>query len=581
MTMAKQKSKISVFLILLILSSLIILFELIFADKFFPRIFIGNTHLMLLTKQGGQKMLAKKYEDRSNKRIELTFNGKKYNIDLSITSTRVDYAQSLDDAYSLGRTGSILERLEQQLKTAFFGVVLVPTVALEVDSQLEVIEKAIYIAPKNATLTFNESVDATSAAKIQIENGRVGLELDRENLQKDLINFIVFDKKPANLPAKIVEPQISNEDVLTAKRFLDEVVQEPIQLNFNASSWVIDAKTLITLLDLKATGGQIIDSNKLASFIKDLAGKIDQPVIEAQFNFDEASRKVTIFKPAQEGRMLHQEKTATLIMLALKQERSKTISLPVEKTEAKIKNEQVNNLGIKELLGRGISNFAGSIPNRIYNLSLAASRINGVLVPPGEVFSFNDRVGDISADSGYKQAYVIKQGRTVLDDGGGVCQDSSTLFRAVLNSGLPVIARTAHAYRVGYYEQGFPPGLDATVWAPSVDLKFKNDTSAHVLIQAYASGNSLYVDLYGTPDGRVTVVSRPVVTNQKPPPEPLYQDDPELPKGTTKQVDFPAWGANVTFSRTVKRGGEVIINETYRSNYRPWQAIYLVGTKEN
>jgi len=231
-------------------------------------------------------------------------------------------------------------------------------------------------------------------------------------------------------------------------------------------------------------------------------------------------------------------------------------------------------------LGRGISNFAGSIPNRIYNIGLTASKINGVLVPPDEIFSFNQTVGDITAATGFKQAYVIKEGRTVLDDGGGVCQDSTTLFRAVLNAGLPVVKRTAHAYRVSYYEQGFPPGLDATVFYPSVDFQFKNDTPASILIQAYTSGLTLYIDLYGTSDGREVSLTRPVITNQTPPPPELRQDDPSLPKGTVKQVDWGAWGATVTFKRTVTRAGQTLLNETWRSNFKPWQAVYLVGTME-
>ena len=153
-----------------------------------------------------------------------------------------------------------------------------------------------------------------------------------------------------------------------------------------------------------------------------------------------------------------------------------------------------------------------------------------MLIPPGDIFSFNQTGGDITAATGYKQAYVIKEGRTVLDDGGGVCQDSTTLFRAVLNAGLPVVKRTAHAYRVGYYEQGFPPGLDATVFYPSVDFQFKNDTKHHILLQAYVSGISLTVDLYGTSDGRVTTLTTPVVGEQTPPPPELRKDDPTLPK---------------------------------------------------
>ena len=148
-----------------------------------------------------------------------------------------------------------------------------------------------------------------------------------------------------------------------------------------------------------------------------------------------------------------------------------------------------------------------------------------------------------------------------------------------MNAGLPVVKRTAHAYRVGYYEQGFPPGLDATVFYPSVDFQFKNDTTASILIQAYTQGLTLYVDLYGTSDGRETTLTKSVVTNQTPPPPELRQDDLTIPKGVVKQVDFAAWGANVSFKRTVTRGGETIADEVWRSNYKPWQAIYLVGTQ--
>lgn len=211
---------------------------------------------------------------------------------------------------------------------------------------------------------------------------------------------------------------------------------------------------------------------------------------------------------------------------------------------------------------------------------LAASKFNGVLVKPGETFSFNDVLGDVSAYTGFQQAYVIKEGKTVLGDGGGVCQVSTTLFRAIINAGLPVVERAAHAYRVGYYEQDSPPGFDATVYSPSPDLKFKNDTPGYILIQTSVDLNklSLVFELYGTNDGRVASVSKPTITNQSPPPPNLYQDDPTLPVGTVKQIDFAAWGATVSFNYTVEKDGQVAYQKTFVSNFRPWQAVYLRGT---
>ncbi len=194
----------------------------------------------------------------------------------------------------------------------------------------------------------------------------------------------------------------------------------------------------------------------------------------------------------------------------------------------------------------------------------------------------NDSVGPIDYQHGFQSAYIIKGGRTVLGEGGGVCQTSTTLFRAVLNSGLPVISRYPHAYRVGYYEQDLPVGFDAAVFQPSWDFKFKNDTKAYILVQAYANieENSLTFKLYGTPDGRKVEISEPIVSGQTPPPAPVYEDDPTLPKGVVQQVDYAVWGATSIFTRTVKRGDEVLYNDTFTSKYQPWRAVFKVGTKE-
>ena len=313
--------------------------------------------------------------------------------------------------------------------------------------------------------------------------------------------------------------------------------------------------------------------------------RIEKEPVDAVFAFENG--RVVTFKLSEDGIYLDRqnlnkkikEETAKFFLGS----EGKNISLkaPVEITEAEITTEKVNNLGIKELLGSGTSLFQHSIETRIFNINLAASRISGVLVAPGEVFSFNKALGDVSSFTGYKQAYIIQNGRTVLGDGGGVCQVSTTFFRAVLNSGLPIEERNAHAYRVQYYEQDSPPGLDATIYVPSVDLKFKNDTNHHILVQSAIDPyeQRLTFFIYGTKDGRETTITKPVITSQTPPPEPKYEDDPNLPVGQIKQVDFAAWGANVYFERFVKKDGEIIISDKFVSNYRPWQAVFSRGTK--
>ena len=216
-------------------------------------------------------------------------------------------------------------------------------------------------------------------------------------------------------------------------------------------------------------------------------------------------------------------------------------------------------------------------------MALAASKLHGVLIKPGEVFSFNNTLGDVSASTGFQPAYIIKAGRTVLGDGGGVCQVSTTLFRAALNTGLPIIERQAHAYRVHYYEEaGFKAGLDATVFSPSVDLKIKNDTPGYILIQTNIDETvpSLTFELYGTGDGRKTEILDHKVWGITSPPPPLYQDDPTLQLGVVKQVDFSAWGAKASFQyKVTAEDGRVLQDQVFYSNFRPWQAVFLKGTK--
>ncbi len=325
------------------------------------------------------------------------------------------------------------------------------------------------------------------------------------------------------------------------------------------------------------------DQSSLGKFIAEQEKKYNKEPKDALFKFE--NNRVVTFQPEEDGIRINSEKLIadieTKIIFWKKNPKHETVVLADEIIKPKITLANSNDFGIEELIGEGKSNYAGSIPERVHNLTLAASKFNGVLIPKGGVISFNEIVGEITGASGYKQAYVIKAGRTVLDDGGGVCQISTTLFRAGLNSGLPILERTAHAYRVGYYENDSKPGFDATIYSPSVDLKIKNNTSASILIQTFidhATGNVSF-RFYGKKDDRQIYISPGTLTDVSPPPEPKYEDDPTLKKGVVKQVDFAAWGGKTNFSYRVTSvtNPEINFEKTFYSNFRPWQAVYLVG----
>ena len=310
------------------------------------------------------------------------------------------------------------------------------------------------------------------------------------------------------------------------------------------------------------------------------------PPENALFTFKNG--KVSEFKTHKNGVEVQSEEFYVEINSAIqsitKDQPNKQVLLREKTVEPAITLAQANDLGIEELIGEGISDYSHSINSRIHNIILAASKFNGLIVQKDAIFSFNTNIGDISSSTGYQPAYIIKEGRTVLGDGGGVCQVSTTMFRAALNTGLPIIERTAHAYRVSYYENDSEPGYDATIFTPSVDFKFKNNTPGAILIETDIdkANKILTFKFYGKSDGRSVTFSPVTVWDVVPPPEALYENDPTLPAGTVKQVDYAAWGAKARFDYKVfDADNNMTLDKTFFSSYRPWKAVFLRGTGES
>lgn len=599
------------FIIAFIFAAIAVVFLFYFAflsyyqEKFFPGVKISGNNV------GGQNIskvtddLYRKSQNRNADSLYLTYQGQTFTVNLKQTLPQLKLDESLQKAYFTGRTGEILMDLQDQFKLFMVGLDFYPELKFknyfQLTSQISLINQRIKKDALPAQLVFSDT--------ITIIPSQDGIEIDDKKLLASIKDYLTLKAdKPTTLPIKPLLPNLTNAKAEKYKKVLEAAKISPIILSFDKDTWTIDQATLYSLLNFDETKTEIIsfnsgeqnfsikeitfgnntvtdsklllDSVKLASYLKTIAEKIDQPMVEAKFVFDESSQRVTEFQPGQEGSELNRLKAAAFITQAIENNETR-IQLPVEKTYPKTSTDKINNFGIRELLGKGTSSFIDSIPNRVYNISLSAAKTNGILVPPGEIFSFNQYLGEVSSATGFKQAYVIKGDKTVLDDGGGVCQVSTTLFRAVLNAGFPIVERTAHAYRVGFYEQGgSPAGFDATVFPPSVDFKFKNDTGSYILIQNYMAGTTLTYQIYGTSDGRITTIGKPVILSQTPPPPELRQDDPTLPKGTEKETEHAIWGMNIQFKRTVVRNGETLIEEIIRSNFRPWQKVTLVGTKD-
>lgn len=397
---------------------------------------------------------------------------------------------------------------------------------------------------------------------------------------------------------KLVNPKTNLPEKLTLnynnKTFI--IKTDTLQLNFNkektinrayilgrTGNIVFDLTQIISLIQGKINYPLELDFNEenLKASIDKIAKEIDIAPTDAKFIME--GNKVKTFSPETGGLKVDKEKLIETITNEIKKNDIEdiAINIPTKVLSPQIKSSDINNLGIKEIIGSGTSRFAGSISSRIFNINLAASRIDGSLIAPGGTFSFNNTVGDISSTSGYQQAYVIQNGQTVLGDGGGVCQVSTTLFRAAMNSGLPIMERHAHAYRVHYYEEDAAPGFDATVYTPSVDFKFQNNTANYILIQTQIDLRNLTLtfNFYGTKDERTIEITKPSLWGASSAPESLYIDDPTLPVGQIKQIDWSAPGLKSQFEYTVLKNGDTINHQFFYSNFQPWQAKFLRGTK--
>ncbi len=253
-----------------------------------------------------------------------------------------------------------------------------------------------------------------------------------------------------------------------------------------------------------------VSQEKLYDYLKDLAVATNMEPVNANIQFE--GSKATTFRAAVEGSRLDIEKSATAILRSLKNNEGQA-ELPVLKVPPTITLEKINDLGISTLLAKGESNFAGSSVARVHNIRVGSAKYNGAIVKPGEEFSFNDILGKVDETGGYQSELVIKNGLLIPEYGGGICQVSTTLFRAAINAGLPITERKPHSFPVKYYN---PQGFDATIYPGVVDLKFKNDTPAHLLIQSKITGTKLIFEIYGSDDGRIVALDGPYQYDQKP-----------------------------------------------------------------
>lgn len=545
-----------------------------FANKIVPGVYVAGVNVGKMSYDQAIDAL-QQAEENEYTTVSLAYKDRAFEIPASTINLHYNWDASVKRAYEVGRTGNIYIDTKDKIAGLIKPLNIQAFYSFDEETLSSILSKIsgeLNQEPSNASFVLNEN-------GLEITPSKDGLLVEVSDLYNKVVySFSAMDFKIQQIGVDQAKADIAESDLEKMRESVEALVLEPFTITYEDKKWTIDSKEMLNFILIRRESGILtltLDNDRFEAYLDILAQEINQ-LPRGRVTKTEGDR-VLAFELTQEGKELDVKQFTNDFKQALF-DGKKTVQATINVVSGP---SDPTKYGILSLLGEGHSKFTGSAAARVKNLTLAAERTNGVLVPPGGVYSFNNSVGEISGTNGYDSAYIISNGRTILGEGGGVCQTSTTLYRAVLNSGLPIVTRYPHAYRVYYYEIDAPVGFDASIYQPSLDFQFKNDTPNFILVQSTwnTSTQELEFKIYGTPDGREVEISEPVVTNVKAPPAPLYQDDPSLPKGVTKQIDFSAWGATVEYTRTVKRSGEVINQEVYKSTYQPWRAIYLVGTK--
>jgi vancomycin resistance protein YoaR len=417
--------------------------------------------------------------------------------------------------------------------------------------------------------------------RLSVTQAQNGYQVEQEALASMISDSLYsLSQEPISIPTTVTEPDFDDSDVESVRTLIDEALSESLTIWFEDQSWTLEPEQLAEYLALEpGEQGQMdltFHHDALVGYLDELIGDINRPARNAQVAWGGSS--VVATSPSQNGIERDIHALIPRIEEAIANgERS--IEMTYNVVRPAIDSNNLHELGIDGLMAQGESAFWNSAPSRAHNIAVSAGYLDGTLIAPGQEFSFNRAIGEISLERGYQEGYVIEAEATVEGIGGGVCQVSTTVFRAAFFSGLPITERHPHAYIVGYYEQDrWPLGFDAAIFQPDLDFKFVNSTDSYILVHTHVADQQLYVNLYGPDLGYSVELGDPVEQSRTDPPPDVEILDESLAPGSRQQVESAKPGLEVTLPRTVTNAnGEVVRQDYFYSNFQPWANRFLVG----
>ena len=599
----KTTSNIGIRALIIILSGLFIGLFLItlfifgynqfYFDKIYPGVTVNSISVGGMTPAEAEEKLQNEIPYPSDSKFLFTYADRHWGATLQELGLGIQYTDMVQKAWQIGRGKGFTENVQEQLSSLFF--------PQNIDLIFIFDERVAFKFISDIANEIDEPMDQPTitlhGAQVEITPGKSGKSVDRQ-MAMTLLQIYSRNLQTAEieLPVTILEPTANELD--EQKRLLEGLLQKDFVLYTNddrgtLSAGTIPADVLAGLINFESIidGGtvKIKMTPKREPFYQRLV-KIGESIYQkpqnARFVFNDSTGEIEPISEAVIGREIDLETSMANITESIQRganqaEIKMNVTQPAVTSSAK-----GTDLGITELAHSEYTYFFYSDAARIQNIKTGAAAFHGLLVAPGETFSMAANIGEISVETGYADSSVIFGDKTIQGIGGGLCQVSTTLFRAAFNYGLPIVERHEHAYRVYYYERTanavLDPrlsGLDASVYFPLLDMKFTNDTPYWILMETYVneSASSLQWKFYSTDVDRYVEWDTSGFTNVIEPGPPEYRENPELPSGTVNQVDYAIEGSDISIERYVYQDGIVHIHDRFDTHYDAWSDLYEYG----
>ncbi|MAU08427.1 MAG: hypothetical protein CL607_01295 [Anaerolineaceae bacterium] len=503
----------------------------------------------------------------------------------------LDVEGTVAQAWAIGHSQNAVNDLMQAANAWFSGASIAPIITYDQNMALAALQ--------TISSEINQGLETPSLAingtEVVVHEGQAGRAMDINSTLAALENDLITLQPGGEIPIAIMEASPDATSLTEAAAMIRTALSGPITLTSvddqgnSLGPWTVSVEQIASLLvveqvvndDGTTTYDVNIDMAAFADSVASLAPGLITAPRNGRFHFDPVSRTLEVIQPSASGRELNVEQTLARLQAAVFEPEQRVVPMAFNFILPSFHNQvTAAELDITELVAESTSYFTGSSANRRTNIAVTSSKLDGVIIAPGQEFTFNGLIGEISEENGFVEGKVIFGGRTTSGLGGGVCQVSTTAFRAAFTGGFAITERNSHGYRVGYYElNNQPPGLDAAIWQPERDFRFQNNTPYHILIETsiFPDQNALQFRFYSTRYFQVEV-DEPIVKNIEPALPTLYEVNSDLQPGQAVQVDYSADGADVTvYRRVYDLSGELMMEDYAYTHYLPWAAIFEVA----